>query len=156
MQIKPVRTPAELALIEAFNQRLTALPGDAATMIKRDGAMEALKAGLPTRRVEAWHYTDLRRLLNAVPAFDPTLHAKPLPALIEGSTVLPLLNGVSAKRMPVIDGVTVKRLEEMLQDGSFAPALDLAGTDDAVGAINAAFVADGFFVDIAAGTVLER
>jgi Fe-S cluster assembly protein SufD len=156
MQIKPVRTPAELALIEAFNQRLTALPGDAATMIKRDGAMEALKAGLPTRRVEAWHYTDLRRLLSAVPAFDPTLHAKPLPALVEGSIVLPLLNGVAAKRTPVVDGFSVKRLEEMLQDGSFAAALDLSGADDAVGAINAAFVADGFFVDIATGAVLER
>src|SRR5215471_9049658 len=115
MQIKPVRTPAELALIEAFNQRLTALPGDAATMIKRDGAMEALKAGLPTRRVEAWHYTDLRRLLSAVPAFDATRHAKPLPSLIAGSTVLPLLNGVAAGRVASIDGVSVKRLEEMLQ-----------------------------------------
>jgi Fe-S cluster assembly protein SufD len=49
----------------------------------------------------------------------------------------------------------VKRLEEMLQDGSFAPALELRGTDDAVGAINAAFVADGFFLDIEAGAVLE-
>jgi Fe-S cluster assembly protein SufD len=156
MQIKPVRTPAELALIEAFSERLTALPGDAATMVKRDGAMEALKAGLPTRRVEAWHYTDLRRLLGRVPAFDPTRHAKPVPSLIAGSTVLPLLNGVAASRTPAVDGISVKRLEEMLQDGSFAPALDLSGTDDAVGAINAAFVADGFFVDIAAGAVLEH
>ena len=39
-------------------------------MVKRDDAIETMKAGLPTRRVEAWHYTDLRRLLTAVPAFD--------------------------------------------------------------------------------------
>ena len=54
------------------------------------------------------------------------------------------------------DCITVQRLEEKLQDGSFAPALELRGADDAVGAINAAFVADGFFVDIAAGVVLEQ
>ena len=39
-------------------------------MVKRDNAVEMLKAGLPTRRIEAWHYTDLRRLLTAVPAYD--------------------------------------------------------------------------------------
>ena len=37
------------------------------------------------------------------------------------------------------------------RDGSFAPALTLNGDDDAIGALNAAFVADGAFVDIAAG-----
>jgi len=36
------------------------------------------------------------------------------------------------------DCVTVQRLEEKLQDGSFAPALELRGADDAVGAINTA------------------
>jgi Fe-S cluster assembly protein SufD len=150
MQVKPVRTPAELALIDTFGERLSSLPGDAAIMVKRDGAVETLKAGLPTRRVEAWHYTDLRRLLSAVPAFDPTKHTKPAAALIEGSAVLPILNGVAATRTPSVEGVAVRRLEEMLQDGSFAGALDLRGADDAVGAINAAFVADGFFLDIEA------
>jgi Fe-S cluster assembly protein SufD len=155
MQIKPPRTPAEAALIEAFGERLSLLPGDAATAVKRDNAIEALKAGLPTRRLESWHYTDLRRLLTAVPAFDASHDARPRNALIEGSSVLPVLNGVSAKRVPEIDGVTVRRLEEMLQNGSFAPALDLPGPDDAVGAISAAFVADGFFLDIAADAAPE-
>ena len=66
---KPVRTPAETALIEAFGERLSTLPGDAAVAIKRDNAVEMLKAGLPTRHIEAWHYTDLRRLLTSVPAY---------------------------------------------------------------------------------------
>jgi len=156
MQIKPPRTPAETALIEAFGERLSLLPGDAATMVKRDGAIEALKAGLPTRRIEAWHYTDLRRLLTAVPAFDPSKNARPVDALIKGSSVLSVLDGVAAKRTVSIDGVAVQRLEEMLQDGSFAAALELQGTDDAVGAINAAFVADGFFLDIEPGAAPEN
>jgi Fe-S cluster assembly protein SufD len=156
MQIKPTRTPAEIALIDAFGERLSSLPGDEAIMIKRDGAIEAVKAGLPTRRVEAWHYTDLRRLLSTVPAFDATTDAKPAEALIEGSTVLPVLNGMAGKRTPSVDGVSVRRLEDMLVDGSFGPALELRGNDDAVGAINTAFVADGFFVDVAAGARLEK
>jgi Fe-S cluster assembly protein SufD len=157
MPAKPVRTPAETALIDAFGERLSLLPGDAAVMVKRDNAVEVLKSGLPTRRVEAWHYTDLRRLLTAVPAHDSGNNAKPVEALIEGSTVLTVLNGVAAaKRTLPVDCATVQRLEEKLQDGSFAPALELRGSDDAVGAINTAFVADGFFVDIAAGVVLEK
>ncbi|MDW6023874.1 Fe-S cluster assembly protein SufD [Mesorhizobium sp. BAC0120] len=155
VQIKPPLTAAETALIDAFGERLSNLPGDAAIAVKRDNAIESLKAGLPTRRVEAWHYTDLRRLLNAVPAFDASKVAKSVDPLIAGSSVLPVLNGVAAKRTVSIEGVGVKRLEEMLQDGSFAPALELRGTDDAVGAINAAFVADGFFLDIEAGAILE-
>ena len=59
-------TPAEQALIDAFGERLSALPGDGDVMLKRDAAIEAIKAGLPTRRVEAWHYTDLRRLLEHI------------------------------------------------------------------------------------------
>lgn len=156
MQIKPPRTPAETALVEAFGERLSLLPGDAATALKRDNAIEAVKAGLPTRRLEAWHYTDLRRLLTSVPAFDAAHDAKPIDALIEGSPILPVLDGASAKRTPAIEGASVRRLEEMLQDGSFAPALELRGTDDAIGAINAAFVADGFFLDIEPGAAPEK
>ena len=156
MQVKSPRTPAETALIDAFGERLSVLPGDAAISGKRDHAIETVKAGLPTRRVESWHYTDFRRLLTSVPAFDATKIAKPVEPLLAGSTILPILNGVSAKRTPSIKDVAVRRLEEKLQDGSFAPALDLRGADDAVGAINAAFVADGYFVDVEADTAPEH
>ena len=64
-------TPAEAALVDGFAQRVSELAGDAGVALNRDNAIEAIKNGLPTRRVEAWHYTDLRRLLNAVPSFDP-------------------------------------------------------------------------------------
>lgn len=150
----PQRTTAEAALIEAFGERLSLLPGDGGVMVRRDAAVEALKAGLPTRRVEAWHYTDLRRLLTTVPTHDETANAKPIAALLEGSVVLPALNGASASKLPSIEGVAIQRLSEKLADGSFAAALGLGGADDAIGALNTAFVTDGYFVDIAAGTQL--
>ncbi|BCG80886.1 Fe-S cluster assembly protein SufD [Mesorhizobium sp. 113-3-3] len=156
MHTQPQRTPAETALIDAFGDRLSLLPGDGAVMLKRDDAIEAIKHGLPTRRVESWHYTDLRRLLNAVPDFDPAAMAKAVAPIVEGSAVLPVLNGKSDARTPVLEGVTVQRMSEKLIDGSIAPGLDPYGSDDAIGALNTAFVADGYFVDIADGTELEK
>ncbi|AID29653.2 Fe-S cluster assembly protein SufD [Mesorhizobium sp. USDA 4775] len=155
MHTQPQRTPAETALIDAFGDRLSLLPGDGAVMLKRDDAIEAIKHGLPTRRVESWHYTDLRRLLNVVPDFDPAAMAKAIAPIVEGSAVLPVLNGKSDAKVPAIEGVAVQCLSEKLIDGSIAPGLDPYGSDDAIGALNTAFVADGYFVDIADGTELE-
>ncbi|MDG4881270.1 Fe-S cluster assembly protein SufD [Mesorhizobium sp. WSM4884] len=156
MHAQPQRTLAETALIDAFGERLSLLPGDGAVMTKRDDAIEAIKHGLPTRRIESWHYTDLRRLLTSVPVFEAETVAKPLEPVLDGAAVLPVLNGVSTGKLPEIEGVTVQRLSEKLTDGSVAPGLDPYGADDAIGALNTAFVADGYFVDIADGTVLEK
>lgn len=149
------RTPAEAAIIDAFGERLSLLPGDGAVMVKRDNAIEQIKAGLPTRRVESWHYTDLRRLLTTVPAFDASAAAKAIAPLLEGSTVLSIINGVSSAT-PDVDGVSIQRLGDKLVDGSYAPALVTYGSDDAVGALNTAFVADGYFVDIEDGAQVEK
>jgi Fe-S cluster assembly protein SufD len=146
----PKLTAAETALIDAFGERFAELPGDAAVAMKRDDAVEALKAGLPTRRIEAWHYTDLRRLLTSVPAHDTSLDARTRAALFEGASVLPMLNGASGVGAR-IDGATVTRLVDKLVDGSLAPALGLQDPADTVGALNTAFLADGYFIDIAAG-----
>jgi Fe-S cluster assembly protein SufD len=146
---QPQRTVAETALLAAYDHHASTLPGDPAVMLRRDDALELLKAGLPTRRVEAWHYTDLRRLLAVLPAAEAA-PAKSVKPLLAGASTIAVLNGASAAKMPSLDGVTFERLEEMLRDGRFAPALALAGADDAIGAMNAAFVADGVFVDVAA------
>jgi Fe-S cluster assembly protein SufD len=156
MHTQPQRTPAETALIDAFGDRLSLLPGDGAVTLKRDDAIETIKHGLPTRRVESWHYTDLRRLLNTVPDFDPAAAAKAIAPIVEGSAVFAVLNGESGTKLPGVEGVTVQRLSEKLTDGSIAPGLDSYGSDDAIGALNTAFVADGYFVDIADGAELEK
>ncbi|WP_185982705.1 Fe-S cluster assembly protein SufD [Aureimonas mangrovi] len=60
---KTVTTPVETALVER------AEASGAVADAGRKDAIEALRAyGLPNRRVEAWHYTDLRALMGRVPA----------------------------------------------------------------------------------------
>jgi Fe-S cluster assembly protein SufD len=89
----PVRIgPAEQALIAQLNAR-----GNAA-------AAERLQTiGLPTRKVESYHYTDLKMLLRAVPELAGTEAAMSEPALrIAGAHRIPLTNGVAdiAGEMP--------------------------------------------------------
>ena len=143
MLVKPQRTLAETALIDAFGERLSQMPGNGAVSIKRDDAIEMVKAGLPTRRVEFWHYTDLRRLLTSVPSHDPSARASQIAPVIEGSTVLAVLNGIASDKAGKAEGVSVVRVEDKLADGTLAPSLGLRDDDDAVGAINTAFAADG-------------
>lgn len=150
-----MHTAAEKALLDAYNDRFSDLPGDAAVAVKRDVAIEQLKAGLPTKRVEAWHYTDLRRLLAKVPE-GAAGESKTVDALLSGSVVLPILDGRTKGSPSVPDGVSITPVVNKLLDGSLAPALDLLGFDDAVGAINTAFVDDGWFIDIADGADVEK
>jgi len=150
-----MHTAAETALLAAYDRLVSDLPGDGAVTIKRDNALEQLKVGLPTKRIEAWHYTDLRRLLTKVPDLADKAEAKPVEPLLEGSLIFSLLNGVSKEATNLPEGVALTRLADKLTDGSFAPALEPSGLDDAIGAINSAFVADGYFVDIADGAELE-
>jgi Fe-S cluster assembly protein SufD len=155
MLVTPQRTPAEAALIDEFDERRPLLPGNGAVAEKRDAAIAQLSAGLPTKRVEAWHYTDLRRLLAPAPSYDPTATARAADPVLEGSAILPVLNGVSAAA-PAIQGVTVTPIREKLADGSLAPALGAQDSADVIGALNTALVADGFFLDIAEGVELAQ
>lgn len=149
-------TAAEAALVDGFVDRVGELPGNAEVAHARDIALEALKVqGLPSRRVESWHYTDLRTLLRGVAPADSTASGTALTPLISGSTVAAVSNGeaLSAKKG---DSLSFVPLREKLQDGSFASLLATRGTDDAIGQINAAYVSDGWDVAIAEGATLEH
>lgn len=148
------RTAAEEALVEAFAERKASLPGNASVAEKRNEAARLLEQGLPNRKVEAWHYTDLRRLLSTVPAFDPTVTASPKEPLIAGSLVLSVLNGV-AVTAEAPKGISLASVADKLADGSLARLLGPADKDDTVSAINSAFVADGLALDISAGAKLD-
>lgn len=147
-------TQAETALIASYNARVSDLPGDGVVTARRSDAIEAIKAGLPTRRVEAWHYTDLRRLLTDAPEYDGAALAKALKPLLEGSTVLTVLNGKAQGAAPKHPHVRFQTVAEKLANGEYAPALGARDNDDAIGGLNTAFVSDGWFADIAAGAVL--
>jgi Fe-S cluster assembly protein SufD len=150
----PQLTQAETALVDAFNARLSELPGNEVVTRRRDDALETLKRGLPTRKVEQWHYTDLRRLIGTVPAFDRAAKIEPLPVLIGDSHRLTVISG-RAEQAGELDGVTISRLKELLAKGELADQLAATDKDDTVGAINAAFVSDGFSISIADGAEIE-
>lgn len=151
--IKP--TGAEQALLDAFGQAVGMLPGDAAVTTQRSTLLRGLReGGLPTRRRESWHYTDLRSLLRTVPA-NQSVAATPVAPLVEGSRILSVVNG-AVQPASVPDGVAVRAYAESLADGSALPGLSLRDDDDLVGRLNGGFVRDGFVIDVAEGVALSE
>ena len=148
-------TAAETALVDAYTAQIGDLPGDGAVLSLRDTLVHELKtAGLPTRRVESWHYTDLRTLLRAVPSADPSAFADRVEPIVAGSTVLSVRNGeAELKSLP--EGLTARSYTESLIDGSAAAGLAVLGSDDAIGRINGGLVRGGVDIAIAEGVELE-
>ncbi len=148
-------TAAEAALVESYNEQVGELPGDGATLLARDTLLSDLKnAGLPTRRVEAWHYTDLKALLKAVPAFLHGASAQRVEPIVPGSTVLSVVNGKAHTRL-LPEGITAKSYADTLLDGSAAEGLVARDADDVIGRINGSFVRDGLIVEVAEGASFE-
>ena len=82
----PVRIgPAEAKLIEQLGS------------VGATAAAERLSVvGLPTRKVESYHYTDLKMLLRAVPELAHAQKATSEPALrIPGAHRIPMTNGAA-------------------------------------------------------------
>jgi Fe-S cluster assembly protein SufD len=156
MQTTNRLTAAETALIEAFAQQIGELPGDGAVIGTRDRLLDDLKkAGLPTRRIESWHYTDLKTLLKSVPDATAVAAIDPIAALVEGATVLSVLQG-SADARATVEGVAVASYKDWLSDGSAVGGLAVTGSDDAIGRINGSFVRDGFALSLPAELQLEE
>lgn len=156
MQTAITMTAAETALVDAYTAQIGELPGEGAVLSARDTLLANLRQqGLPTRRVESWHYTDLRALLRAVPAFDPTAFAEKVDPLVPGSSVLSVLNGkADTKNLPA--GINVRSYAESLIDGVAAADLVERDQDDVIGRINGSFVRDGFEIEVPEGTELEQ
>lgn len=156
MQTTSRLTAAEAALIEAFNNQIGDLPGNGSVIAIRDRLLDDLKkAGLPTRRIEAWHYTDLKNLLRVVPAEAGDAGAKEPAPLVAGSEVLSLVQG-RADHKASAEGLEVSVYSEQLLNGSAAGGLAAIDIDDAVGRINGSFVRDGYVIDFPAGTELDK
>ena len=153
MQTTNRQTPAETALIEAFTAKFSALPGDGNVVAARDVLFDDLKTGgLPTRRVEAWHYTDLKTLLRGIPEDAPAPLIEKAAALVEGSHIAYVLQGKAADSE--IEGFKVGSYAESLTDGTAAAALVAASKDDAIGRINGSFVRDGLSVVVPDDAIL--
>jgi len=171
MNVPIKQTDVEQALGEQIDRWADShkdLPAILAGM--RDTAVQGLKNnGLPNRRVEAWKYTDLRKLMRdafppidetaagkvAVEADKATFHALP-------GTKLVFANGVLRRDLSDLDslpdGITIQPLADALGE---TPDLLLAtaaregnSRDNAIGDLVAAFAGSGLVVRVAADTAI--
>ncbi len=148
-------TPAETALVEAFTAKFTELPGNGDVVAARDVLFDDLKtAGLPTRRIEAWHYTDMKTLLRSIPedASAPVIEKRD--SAVAGSQVAYLRHGKSADT-EIVD-FEIASFAESLLDGTAAGSLVAADKDDMIGRLNGSFVRDGYSVTVPDEAQIER
>jgi Fe-S cluster assembly protein SufD len=169
-EIIHARTPAEIFLASVFDASKARLPGNAGVAKWREDSFKAFSAsGLPHRRIEAWHYTDLRALMRDALPIAMAPGAAALDALAEEFVV----TGAPAPRLVLVDGFFVPELSSGLPEGikvsSLATVLtegrpgliallssqDLGGQDSVV-ALNAALMQDGVVIEVAPGTVIAE
>jgi Fe-S cluster assembly protein SufD len=161
--VRPLKTPAEQALSDAFAAARGSLPGRGAVERLREEAFRQFEAqGLPHRRVEEWKYTDLRALLRELnpPAPPPDAaameRARQARDLLAGLDCrkLVFVDGVFAPEMSDLspeDGVTISSLAEALAKGEALVAEHVGktfATDDVAVALNTALMGDGAVIRI--------
>jgi len=154
MQTKPPHTAAEKAILESFAELIGQLPGDGPVTSARDRLLSFISnAGLPTRRIESWHYTDLRNLMREVPkARDGS--AKQVDPLVRNSIMLPVIQGRSSD-LSGLEGIQLEPFMDVLASGAAAKSLIERGSDDLIGQLNGAFVGDGYSFSVAADQAIE-
>ncbi|RFB80787.1 Fe-S cluster assembly protein SufD [Methylovirgula sp. 4M-Z18] len=158
-QIHVMKTPAETALSAEYARVKTSLPGDESVAKLRDAAFGQFeKAGLPHRRVEAWHYTDLRSMLRDV----MPVSAAPLNAYVASLAKHPAFTKKAHDdiRLFLVDGVFAPEISDLAslpkgvlvraQQGWKLAAGDL-GANDSVVALNTAFMQGGVEVVVEDG-----
>jgi Fe-S cluster assembly protein SufD len=143
-----------------------------ATSLRQRGRKAFLEQGWPTRRAEAWKYTDIARLglaelpMSAGNGIEATVSAEAVPSLFASAR--------AAHRLVFVDGhlkaglgdlsdlpagVTMAGLRE--PEAAALPAMSRLGSiaqlaDAPLLALNTALMTDGLIIDIAAGVEVAR
>ena len=170
-EITRINTAAEAKLIEQFRSANANVRATDPAFDRARSFDTFTKAGFPHRRIEAWHYTDLRTILReahaptTAPSADIVAQAKahlakagddagPRVVLIDGHFEPSLSIGLGQP------GLTVRSLLDVLGEGASAStALLAARTEEeteSVLALNAALMQGGAVVSIAAGVELSQ
>jgi Fe-S cluster assembly protein SufD len=170
-EITQIRTQAEKALISLYASQKDRLPGNKMVKALRSQAFaEFERSGLPHRRIESWHYTDLRsQLREAAPLFvpgssefeDSLRHVQP--KIPEGYALV-LLDGAFVPELSNVDelpaGISVRSLADLLASGDATLVERLApkglGMGDPALSLNAALMQGGVVVDVAPNTQLDK
>jgi Fe-S cluster assembly protein SufD len=172
MTVAVMKTKAEQALTEQFESIATRLPGGEAVVAARKSAIGAFATlGLPHRRIEEFKYTDLRTALKDVPA--PAVRDETTADAAAIDTALGALAAVEADRIVFVNGrhrpelsrfapstgIDVAPLGGSLADAPHKVAERLSRTgpsDDAIAALNTAYMTDGAVIRVAEGVKAER
>jgi Fe-S cluster assembly protein SufD len=169
MTVALTRTKAEQAFPEMFEAVAARLPGGATAAEARKSAIGAFAGlGLPHRRLEEWKYTDLRAALKE--ALPPALGDATPVTCAEVDAVLEELAGLDAHRVVLVNGIwrpelstaaaeglEIDALATSLEQPSLGTAAGAAALEasvpgqEAVVALNTAFVTDGAIVRVADG-----
>ena len=172
MTVALTRTKAEQAFPEMFETAAARLPGGAAVAEARKAAIGAFVGlGLPHRRLEEWKYTDLRAALKETL---PLALGDVTPVTRQQvDTALERLAELHAHRVVLVNGAYCSDLSDAKAKGLEAASLasELQRSDRAIGdglarasepgqeavtALNTAFMTDGAVIRIADGAKLAK
>lgn len=155
------QTSAEEALRTAFQS----LPTGDAFYPSRAAAFEAFSSrGLPTRKVEEWHYTNLKRFMDAVPPLSTRLDVDTAKKALDDieSTVegvrLPFVNGHFFAELadPLPEGVRVVSFAEAIRQSDNLERFVAPGEmEKTILDLNAAFAQDGLAIVVEKGVSLD-
>ena len=142
------RTRAEAALIQQFD-------GGSATPRRRAAFERFAASGLPTRRVESWHYTDLRA---AMADAAPLAGAPDSGVLEKARALLADRRRIGAGRVVLVNGRYAESLSDRLPVAMTVEAEPTwpAAADDAMVALNEAMVGEAYRFDIPDGKALNE
>ncbi|MCH9807032.1 MAG: Fe-S cluster assembly protein SufD [Alphaproteobacteria bacterium] len=172
MSIAVMKTKAELSFAESFDTIRDQLPGGAGVSAARQAAADKFaQLGLPHRRIEEWKYTDLRNAMKealpssvgdetALTIADVIVALGPL-AHLDASRVV-FVNGAYREELSSasdVAGVEIESLAAVLSEGGERATglANPAGPDnDAVLALNTAYMTDGSVVSVKEAAAVEK
>ena len=168
VELQSLTDPAAARYCERINATRAGLPGaDQSWVVDlRDRAAAVLSAnGFPTRRVEAWKYTDLRPIMRtnfAAPTAIDTPDAGTIaPYLPDAGPAAVFVNGEFCAGLSRLDGgARLVPLADALGAGDTVAERLLAGSAaierPGLGALNTALMRDGMLIDIGDNVELDR
>jgi Fe-S cluster assembly protein SufD len=145
IHVPRIHTVGEKALIAAFEAARPMLPGNADIGEKRDTALAMLRAdGLPSRKIEEWHYTDLRTLLRGLPEAGKAVNAK---AIVKNASVV-AAHDAGVTSLAQMDGVSIASIAPAFASGAVADLMRIDSHSDAVGVVSTALASTGFEIHV--------
>lgn len=138
--------------------------------LKDEGVENLERLGFPSKRDEAWRFTDLRPIKNAIFALPPEGSELPDRQTLDSHHFLDLEKGnltfVNGKYVDALsraenlpEGATVRTFQEALEENEELLKSHLskvANPDDFFAALNLASLQEGVVIEVPSGTVVEE